>query len=671
MNRRQAFTTSLAPEVAIASSAADGDDLTYGASSSATAVARVSVSGSTVRVTPVSDGTARVTVTATDRRGSNTSATQEFTVTVPENAPPEAVGTLEDKALRFEDVALTVDVSGAFRDPDRDTLTYGASSSNESVATVSVSGAMVTVTPELQGTATITVTATDVSGSNRSATQSFQVTVAGNRSPEAVGRLPALSLRVVDGARTVEVSGAFRDRDGDDLAYGASSSDESVATVSVSGSEVEVTPVSGGTAMIEVTATDPVGLQAEQTFEATVENRPPVSVGRLPAVLVRVSARVWRVSLSGAFEDPDGDDLTYEATSSDESVATVSVSESTVEVTPVSAGEATVTVTAADGGGLEAEQEFAVTVANQSPVSVGALPRLSLAVLDGAVTVDVSGAFGDPDGDELTYEASSSAVTVAAVSVSGSVVEVTPLSRGSATVSVTATDVGGSNTPALQRFAVSVDGGGGRGGGGGGGGGGRRPNRPPAAVGTLADRSLTFGASPVVVDVAPAFDDPDDDALTYAATSSAEDVAAVAVEGSVVTVTPVGAGTAVVTVTATDGEASHAPAAQAFTVTVVVDYDADADGLIEVRTLVQFDALRHDLDGDGVPAEAGVAAHAAACRARARGAAGTSCWGTWTSTRTAAAASTRATPTGTTAPGGCQSGRRPSRTGRRSRATGG
>ena len=132
------------------------------------------------------------------------------------------------------------------------------------------------------------------------------------------------------------------------------------------------------------------------------------------------------------------------------------------------------------------------------------------------------------------------------------------------------------------------------------------------SVGTLADRSLTFGAPPVVVDVAPAFDDPDDDELTYAATSSAEDVAAVAVEGSVVTVAPVGAGTAVVTVTAADGEESHAPAAQAFTVTVVVDYDADADGLIEVRTLRQFDALRHDLDGDGVPAEAGVAAHAAA-----------------------------------------------------------
>ena len=271
----------------------DGDDLTYGASSSATAVATVSVSGSQVRVTPVSDGTATVTVTATDRRGSNTSAMQEFTVTVPENAGPEAVGTLEDKALRVTDDPLTVDVASAFRDPDRDRLTYGATSSDESVATVTVSGSQVSITPVVAGTATITVTATDVNGSNTSATQTFQVTVAGNRSPEAVGRLPALSLRVVDGARTVEVSGAFRDRDGDDLTYGASSSDESVATVTVSGSMVEVTPLSRGTATITVTATDVSGsnTSATQTFDVTVGNQSPEAVGDTARGLVAGGSR--------------------------------------------------------------------------------------------------------------------------------------------------------------------------------------------------------------------------------------------------------------------------------------------------------------------------------------------------------------------------------------------
>ena len=51
---------------------------------------------------------------------------------------------------------------------------------------------------------------------------------------------------------------------------------------------------------------------------------------------------------------------------------------------------------------------------------------------------------------------------------------------------------------------------------------------------------------------------------------------------------------------------------------VDVDYDADDDGLVEIATLAQLDAVRHDLDGDGVPvgsgtaAASGAAAHAAA-----------------------------------------------------------
>ena len=41
-------------------------------------------------------------------------------------------------------------------------------------------------------------------------------------------------------------------------------------------------------------------------------------------------------------------------------------------------------------------------------------------------------------------------------------------------------------------------------------------------------------------------------------------------------------------------------------------YDTDDDGLIEITTLAQLDAMRHDLDGDGSPTPAGATAYAAA-----------------------------------------------------------
>ena len=159
--------------------------------------------------------------------------------------------------------------------------------------------------------------------------------VVGVRSPEAVasvGSLPAVSLRVADGARTVEVSGAFRDPDDDDLTFAASSSEEAVATVSVSGSMLEVTPESGGAATITVTATDVDGSNttATQRFEATVGNQAPVAVGRISPLSLRVEAGPESVEVSGAFRDPDDDMLAYEATSSATPVATVSVSGSEV-----------------------------------------------------------------------------------------------------------------------------------------------------------------------------------------------------------------------------------------------------------------------------------------------------------------------------------------------------
>ena len=100
---------------------------------------------------------------------------------------------------------------------------------------------------------------------------------------------------------------------------------------------------------------------------------------------------------------------------------------------------------------------------------------------------------------------------------------VTPLSRGGATVTVSATDFGGSNTSATQTFSVSVDGGGGGGGGPGGGGGGGGRNRGPQVVETLGDRTLEVGEA-LVVDLAQVFEDRDGDVLTFGAESSAPEV---------------------------------------------------------------------------------------------------------------------------------------------------
>ena len=510
----------------------DNQTLTYTAESSDTSKATVSVSGSTVKITAVAVGSATVTVTASD--GSLT-ATQTIAVTVP-NRSPVAVGTIDAVTMKLDGGATDVNVSGNFSDPDGQTLTYTAVSSDTAKATVSVSGAVVKITPVAVGAAAVTVTASD---SSLTATQLIVVTVnPANRAPTKVGTISSVSVLPGGNAAEVDVSSNFSDPDNDKLSYTAVSSDTTKVTVSVSEAVVTITPVAAGAATVTVTASDG-SLIASQTIDVTVRqsNRAPTAEGTISPVTLTAGASPTDVDVSSKFSDPDNDTLSYTAVSDTTGVATVSVSGAVVSITPKAAGTATVTVTGSDGK-LTDDQTINVTVnaaPNRAPTVVRAILPVTLTAGGSATDVNVSGTFSDPDNDTLTYTAVSSATGVATVSVSSSTVRITPKAEGTTTVTVTARDPDG--LTATQTINVTVS---------------SAPNRAPTAVGTIPPVTLTAGASAANVNVASNFRDPDDDTLSYTALSFNTGVATVNASGAVVIITPVAAGTATVTVTARD-----------------------------------------------------------------------------------------------------------------------
>ena len=263
-----------------------------------------------------------------------------------------------------EGTEVTVDVSGAFSDPDGEALSYRATSDASSVAGVSVSGSNVTVTGEAPGAATITVTATDPGG--LSATQTFEVTVnRANQAPTVSGSIPAQTVAVGETA-VVDVSAYFSDPDGDALSYAASSSNPSVAVVSTSGATVMITAVAKGSVTVTVTATDPGGLTATQTVEAIVPNRAPEPAGSIPAQTVQ-AGQTATLDVSPYFTDADGDALSYAAATSSSSVSTASISGAVVTIQGVAVGETTLTVTARDPDGGGATQQVSVTVTPPAP----------------------------------------------------------------------------------------------------------------------------------------------------------------------------------------------------------------------------------------------------------------------------------------------------------------
>lgn len=90
---------------------------------------------------------------------------------------------------------------------------------------------------------------------------------------------------------------------------------------------------------------------------------------------------------------------------------------------------------------------------NQAPIAVGSIPAQQVPSTD-TITVDVSAYFNDPDNDRLVYSATTSNASVATASVAGAVVSVVALTKGSATVTVTASDPGG--LTAAQTLNITV-----------------------------------------------------------------------------------------------------------------------------------------------------------------------------------------------------------------------
>ncbi len=211
-------------------------------------------------------GEDRFTYTAMDPGGLRSEATVRVTVT-PVNDPPEAV---DDEAETLEDVAVVVDVLANDTDVDGDPLTVISAGPAGHGATAIADGG-VRYSPALNwyGTDRFSYTIADPGGLTATATVTMTVLPV-NDAPEAVGVIPDQTLEEGGGAVTVDLTPYFTDVDGDALSYAAVSSDESAVTVAVAGATLTLSPFVTGTAMVTVTAADPDGLTATQTFGVLV-----------------------------------------------------------------------------------------------------------------------------------------------------------------------------------------------------------------------------------------------------------------------------------------------------------------------------------------------------------------------------------------------------------------
>ena len=276
-----------------------------------------------------------------------------------EPMPPVACSSFPPQTVKVGD---EVTLEPCFEDPEMGALTLAAESSNREVATAGVLGDEVRIAGVSPGTAAVTVTATDPD--MLTAEVAIEILVP-NLPPRVAEELPPASVEPGDAVRLV-LSEYFIDPDGQELVYDAVSLDTLVASTALSADTLVITGVSAGETTVRATATDAGGLSVTAPIEVEVRgNDSPVVAKPIPPAVVETGQTILR-QLSDHFSDPDGDELVYDATSSDTLVGAVSLSADTLTVTGGSLGTAKVTVTATDPGGLSATTQWDFTVIEPS-----------------------------------------------------------------------------------------------------------------------------------------------------------------------------------------------------------------------------------------------------------------------------------------------------------------
>ena len=428
---------------------------TITATSSDSTVASASLSGTALAIAPKGEGTATVTVTVTvSKQNCKVMQTISVKVTEPLSCPLEdTLNAIVVERMTAGGDSVTIDVSDHFTNGDADGVEYSIDTNTQRNVTLSLVGTMLTIKPLVAGdTGKIIVRAEKAECTD--ATQEFNVEV--EPCPSISASIPAQNLVVGGNSAMISLSSYFDDLSGSKIT--ATSSDGTVASASLLGTELTIAPGVEGSETVTVTVSKDGCPAVEQSISVTVTPCPLLQ-SAIEDQMLMIGNDPLKIDLSEHFAIPTDFDPGFTVSSSDAEVATEGLEGNILTVTPVAVGTDTITVTATktgcDGSVVD---EFVVTVLPPCPAVItdSPVPDQVLSIIAGPVTIDLTRYFEYIDHEDTRITVTSPDPAVAVVNLDSTVITIEPKMAGSLEAVVVSAGRG-ECVMVTQSFMVTVE----------------------------------------------------------------------------------------------------------------------------------------------------------------------------------------------------------------------
>ena len=405
----------------------EGDAFRFSASSNDSSKATVITSGNQLVISSVANAFGSVSINVIVTQENNESLVDgksiNFTINSLNDAP--TINTLfEDISLNEDNGTTTYDLNVS--DIDGDDLNITIDSNNTDILRVTTNldtwvnqatwtqllDFNLTTQENANGVVRITVTAND---GELNTTQSFDVNVT------AVNDVPVLSTTLTDLVKEEDFTNHnfevySQDVDNDTITYSASSSDISVATVSMNDNEGAISSVlnASGTTTITLEISD-----GEHNITTSYElNVTAVDDAPTLEPITNIESDEDRVDFNVTLNanDVDGHTISYTVNSSNEDIATVTITDGKLVVTQVENAYGLVNIEVnATSNGLSALRDFNLTVSNVNDAPNIDTVFSDLVVLEDAQSFSLDVNISDIDGDDLNLSIESNNTELLAV----------------------------------------------------------------------------------------------------------------------------------------------------------------------------------------------------------------------------------------------------------------